>query len=333
MLKTEKERVVAELVERLRASETLIVADYRGLDMTAIDDVRTELLKHGARFSVVKNTLTKRAAEEAGVSDLVAFLDGPTAIAFVGDGDMVAVAKALSDAARETKILAAQGRDAGRRADDGRPGPATSRRCRRPTCSVARCSAAIVAPLTAIVGLVNAPLQNLARPGRRTDRAAPRAGRHVGRRGARSPPRNRARRGAPSTAEEPAAEAAAEEAPETPPRKRATEAEKRPAEDTSRRPTSADRRRDNRRDDQERRSSDGCNRNRQGVRRAREDERSRTRRAEEQDRGGVGHHRRRSGRGRGARRRRLPAPTDGAAEEQSRVRRHPHRRRATRRSR
>ena len=67
MLKREKERVVADLVERLRASDTLIVADYRGLTMPEIDGVRTEVLKHGARFTVVKNTLTKRAAEEAGV--------------------------------------------------------------------------------------------------------------------------------------------------------------------------------------------------------------------------------------------------------------------------
>ena len=47
-----------------------MVADYRGLDVTQLNDVRTELLKHGARFSVVKNTLAKRAAEEAGVSEL-----------------------------------------------------------------------------------------------------------------------------------------------------------------------------------------------------------------------------------------------------------------------
>jgi large subunit ribosomal protein L10 len=63
MLKAEKERIVAELVERLRTSETLIVADYRGLGMNEIDEVRTELVKHGARFSVVKNTLTRRAAD------------------------------------------------------------------------------------------------------------------------------------------------------------------------------------------------------------------------------------------------------------------------------
>ena len=109
MLKRDKERIVAELVERLRSSDTLIVADYRGLTMSEIDGVRTELLKHGARFSVVKNTLTRRAATEAGVPELTELLDGPTAIAFVGDGDMVAVAKSLNDTARQTKVLTLKG--------------------------------------------------------------------------------------------------------------------------------------------------------------------------------------------------------------------------------
>src|SRR5918992_3618608 len=109
MLRRSKERVVRDLVERLRSSETLILADYRGLSMTEIDDVRTKLLEHGARFSVVKNTLTRRAAEEAGVKELVELLEGPTAIAFVQEGDMVAVAKTLSDTARDTKILSIKG--------------------------------------------------------------------------------------------------------------------------------------------------------------------------------------------------------------------------------
>ena len=160
MLKREKERVVADLVERLRASDTLIVADYRGLSMPEIDRVRTEVLKHGARFTVVKNTLTKRAAEEAGVPELVELLDGPTAIAFVGDGDMVGVAKALSDTARQTKILSVRGGIL-----EGKPMSADQVRdlASLPPAEVLRGQVlgAIVAPLTAIAGLVNAPLQNL----------------------------------------------------------------------------------------------------------------------------------------------------------------------------
>jgi large subunit ribosomal protein L10 len=160
MLKREKERVVADLVERLRSSETLIVADYRGLSMPEIDGVRTELLKHGARFSVVKNTLTRRAAEEAGVPALLDLLDGPTAIAFVGDGDMVGVAKALSDSARQTRILSVRGGIL-----QGQPMSADQVRdlAALPPADVLRGQvlAAIVAPLNAIVGLINAPLQNL----------------------------------------------------------------------------------------------------------------------------------------------------------------------------
>jgi len=63
--KEDKQKVVEELTERLRSSDTLLVADYRGLTMPQIDALRTRLLESGARFTVVKNTLTRRAAEEA----------------------------------------------------------------------------------------------------------------------------------------------------------------------------------------------------------------------------------------------------------------------------
>ena len=110
MLKADKERVVAELTERLREAETLLVADYRGLTVGEIDSLRTQLLQHGASFRVVKNTLTRRAAEAAGAEALLTLLDGPTAIAFLEtDGDPVAVAKALSDIARTSRVLALRG--------------------------------------------------------------------------------------------------------------------------------------------------------------------------------------------------------------------------------
>src|ERR671923_2931346 len=110
MKKEDKERLVAELTERLRTTETLVVADYRGLTMTQVDELRSKLLEHGARFQVVKNTLTRRAAEAAGADQLLALLEGPTAIAFLeADGDPVAVAKALGDAARDTRVLAVRG--------------------------------------------------------------------------------------------------------------------------------------------------------------------------------------------------------------------------------
>ena len=161
MHKDQKEQVVAELTERLRTSETLLVADYRGLTMTEIDALRGELLKHGARFSVVKNTLTRRAAEAAGADALLALLEGPSAIAFLeAEGDPVAAAKALSDAARTTRILQIRGGVLEGRAMSG---DEVESLAKLPSTDVVRAQVlgAITAPLTAIVGLFAAPLQNL----------------------------------------------------------------------------------------------------------------------------------------------------------------------------
>ena len=161
MKKEDKERAVADLTERLRTTETLLVADYRGLTMPQIDELRTKLLEHGARFTVVKNTLTRRAAEAAGTETLLALLEGPTAIAFLeSDGDPVAVAKALVDAARETRVLALRGGML-----EGRPvEPAEIESLAKlPPVDVLRAQVlgAIAAPVTAILGLFTAPLQDL----------------------------------------------------------------------------------------------------------------------------------------------------------------------------
>jgi len=161
MKKQDKEKVVAELTERLRASETLLVADYRGLTMPQIDALRSRLLESGARFTVVKNTLTRRAAEAAGAEALLALLEGPSAIAFLeAEGDMVAAAKALADSARETKVLAIRGG-----VMQGRTVTAEEIEtlATLPALDVLRGQVlgAVVAPLTTFVALLNAPLQNL----------------------------------------------------------------------------------------------------------------------------------------------------------------------------
>jgi large subunit ribosomal protein L10 len=128
--------------------------------MSEIDGVRTKLLEHGARFTVVKNTLTKRAAEQAGLVQLNDFLDGPTAIAFVGDADMVAVARTLNDTARQTKVLELKGGIL-----QGRQVSAEEVQtlAALPPFEVlqGQVLGAVIGPLNAIVGLFNAPLQNL----------------------------------------------------------------------------------------------------------------------------------------------------------------------------
>src|SRR6202795_1878110 len=161
MQKGDKERVVTELTERLKTAETLFVADYRGLTMPQIDALRGRLLEHGAKLSVVKNTLTRRAAQAAGADALLALLEGPSAIAFIeADGDMVAVAKALADSARETKVLEIRGG-----VMQGREISASDveELAKLPPLDVLRGQVlgAIIAPLSAIAALVNAPLQNL----------------------------------------------------------------------------------------------------------------------------------------------------------------------------
>ena len=161
MNRDQKEQVVEELTARLKAAETLLVADYRGLTMPQIDELRTRLLESGARFTVVKNTLTRRAAEAAGTEGLLALLDGPSAIAFLeADGDMVATAKALADAARATNVLEIRGGIMQGRAVTAEEVEILAK---LPPADVLRGQVlgAIVAPLTALAGLLNAPLQNL----------------------------------------------------------------------------------------------------------------------------------------------------------------------------
>jgi large subunit ribosomal protein L10 len=160
MHRDDKEQLVAELTERLRAADTLFVADYRGLSMPEIDGLRTELLRHGARFTVVKNTLTRRAAEAAGADTLLALLEGPTAIAFLeADGDPVAVAKALGAAARTTRILTIRGgvlQGSAISADD------VENLAKLPPADVVkgRTLGLIIAPLNTFVGLMNAPVRD-----------------------------------------------------------------------------------------------------------------------------------------------------------------------------
>ena len=160
MLKSDKERIVSELASDLREADTLIVADYRGLTNKQLEALRDDLLQHGARFRIVKNTLTRRAAREAGAEALLVMLEGPTAIAFIeSGGDPAAVAKALATKAKETNVLTLRG---GILEGNTLTGEEVDRLATLPPLDVLRGQlvGAIVAPLTQLVALVNAPLQN-----------------------------------------------------------------------------------------------------------------------------------------------------------------------------
>lgn len=108
MLKSQKADVIEELEGEIRAATALIVTDYRGLSVSAISELRNGLRPLDATFRVSKNTLARIAAERAGTDGLADMLSGPTAIAFC-TGDPAAVAKKLSDVARETRILRLKG--------------------------------------------------------------------------------------------------------------------------------------------------------------------------------------------------------------------------------
>jgi large subunit ribosomal protein L10 len=108
MARAEKVTAVAELTERFQSSSGAVLTEYRGLTVAQLSELRKSLGEN-ASFSVVKNTLTKIAASEAGVtSELTDLLTGPSAIAFV-HGDVVEAAKGLRDFAKAYPLLVIKG--------------------------------------------------------------------------------------------------------------------------------------------------------------------------------------------------------------------------------
>jgi large subunit ribosomal protein L10 len=102
-----KEASVAELTEKFRSSNAALLTEYRGLTVKQLKELRKNISEH-ATYAVVKNTLTKIAANDAGISSFDDELAGPSAIAFV-HGDTVAVAKSLRDFAKANPLLVVKG--------------------------------------------------------------------------------------------------------------------------------------------------------------------------------------------------------------------------------
>ncbi len=99
-----KQQVVTEIADKLRASKSTIVVDYRGLTVSEATELRKQLREAGVEFKVYKNSLTRRAAESAEMAELNEFLTGPNAIAFSNE-DVVAPAKVLNDFAKDHEAL------------------------------------------------------------------------------------------------------------------------------------------------------------------------------------------------------------------------------------
>lgn len=104
---SEKQQLVSEVSQKLRDSATTVVADYRGLTVAQVTELRKQLREAGVEFQVLKNTLVRRATAEAQLTELDEVLSGPTAVAF--STDVVAPAKILSDFAKKNDKLSIKG--------------------------------------------------------------------------------------------------------------------------------------------------------------------------------------------------------------------------------
>jgi large subunit ribosomal protein L10 len=110
MNKEQKAEKVAQIATAIRESEAVFAVDYRGISVPQAAELRTKLIEAGARFSVVKNTLTERAVDDVGADTLKEFLEGPTAFTFVAaEGDVAMAAKALSQFRRAHEVLEFKG--------------------------------------------------------------------------------------------------------------------------------------------------------------------------------------------------------------------------------
>ncbi len=104
MNRDQKTAVVDEIAGQLQEADAIFAVDYRGISVSQVAELRTKLRDADARFRVVKNSLSERAADQAGMDTLKPMLVGPTALAFV-KGDAALAAKALNDAARQFNLL------------------------------------------------------------------------------------------------------------------------------------------------------------------------------------------------------------------------------------
>jgi large subunit ribosomal protein L10 len=108
MPRPEKAEKVKELKDRLETSDAAILAEFRGLKVTEMKELRRKLAEGGAEFRVVKNTLTRLAVREADLEALLPLVEGSTAITFV-KGDPVVAAKGLDEMARKYPALVVKG--------------------------------------------------------------------------------------------------------------------------------------------------------------------------------------------------------------------------------
>ena len=155
-----KAAVIDEITERFQNSSAAVLTEYRGLTVAQLTQLRRSL-GAGSSYAVVKNTLTKRAADSVGYSDLAPLLTGPTAIAFI-EGDPVEAAKAIRDFAKANPMLVVKGGVVEGRTVDAREVTRLADVESREVL-LAKLAGAMKGNLTKAAGLFQAPLSQMAR--------------------------------------------------------------------------------------------------------------------------------------------------------------------------
>lgn len=157
----QKAQVIEDTRDALAGSQGTVLADYRGLTVQQLGDLRQRLAKGGVTFRVIKNTLIKRAADEVGIEGLETYLEGPTAVAF-SPADPVAAAKLLSQALRDFRKMKIKAGVLGKQAFG--PG-GVKELAELPTREVllSKVVGTMNAPIQQFAWVLNAPLTNLAR--------------------------------------------------------------------------------------------------------------------------------------------------------------------------
>ena len=162
----EKVAVVAEVKAKFDAADTVLLTDYRGLDVPALADLRRELHDAGGEYKIYKNTLVRFAAREAGL-EIEDLLTGPTAIAFIGNkpdgspGDAAAAAKSLRDFSKKNAALVVKGGLLGQNRLDESQIKALAELPSRDVL-LAQVAGSLAAPMQQFAGLLQALPRNLA---------------------------------------------------------------------------------------------------------------------------------------------------------------------------
>jgi len=154
-----KQEIVAQIVKKLENCQSAVIVDYRGLTVEEVSNLRNLFRAQNIEYRVLKNTMLQRAAKDAGIEGLDAYLEGPTAVAF-GISDAVAPAKILTDFIRSAKKTEIKGGIVSGKAVDAKSIQALAELPPREVL-VAKMLGSMNAPISGLVGVLSATIRSL----------------------------------------------------------------------------------------------------------------------------------------------------------------------------